>query len=122
MNTIIIFKNIINLIPTGPSDAIPKVDICKRLNITERELRFHIHQMRTSGIPILTSTDLNGYYLPSIDNGQQECLEFIRNQVNRAKACFRSTRGAQAYILRTSNQMSFINDQDGFDEFMSNNI
>lgn len=121
MNTQPNFKRILDLIPAGPEAAISKTDLCQVLGMTDRELRLHIHRMRISGCPILTSTDRAGYFMPSEANGTVECMTFIRQQTHRARSIFRSIRGAKAYIAGSGRQLSFLNGgQDDLESFEAN--
>ena len=105
MNTT--YSNIISQLPRGSKNAITKTDLCNRLNMTPRELRLAIHSMRSMGLPVLSTCSSAGLYLPGSEHGIDECEVFIRNQRNRARACFRSIRGARKFIRSSNGQLDF---------------
>lgn len=103
-----ISETLLDILPLGEVNAIRKADLCQRLDISERDLRSMIHELRASGLPVLSSVSHAGYFLPSAqkDTAARECMAFVRSQRSRALECFRSVRGAKMYIRAAEGQIA----------------
>ena len=105
-------KEILSVLPRGQDLSMPGEVLCRLLKIDDRQLRILILQMRKNGQPILS--DNRGYFLPGQD-GQTECLRFIRRQLARARSSFHSIRGAKKYLDK-DDQLSLL---DLFDDVVN---
>ena len=80
---------IVNFIPEGKINAIPRRDLATLLNMHERQVRQLIQHERESGAPILSDVDEQGGYWVtdlSTPEGQQEAARFLRQERSRAGA------------------------------------
>lgn len=73
--------SLIDLIPVGAENAIPKAQLCEITGLDDRALRMLVQRERKSGAQILTTTTSGGYYLPA---NTQDTVRFIRSMRRRA--------------------------------------
>lgn len=74
-------KGLIDLIPIGAANAIPRAQLCKITGLEDRALRLLVHRERRAGHQILTNTEGGGYYRPE---DTQDTVRFINSMRRRA--------------------------------------
>lgn len=87
---------ILQYISTGSSNGITKAELCKRLNMDEREIRRLIHQARRY-TPILNMQNGKGYFIPDKED-EHLVAKWLAQETARAKSTFWSLRGAKKYL------------------------
>ena len=88
-------KHIMELLPLGQANAVSMYDLSNLLNITDREVRKVIFDLRCKGMVI--AGDNNGYYIP---NGLNELKAYYKLALSRGKATIRSIKAAKREIER----------------------
>lgn len=92
-------SNVEEYLLKGKSNAISRQELAELFGTSDRSIRLMIQERREHGIPILSSCDNTGYYLPADgEMGESECRKFIAQQRSRARMCFISARGAKKYL------------------------
>ena len=74
-------KGLIDLIPIGATNAVPRAQLCKITGLEDRALRLLVHRERRAGHQILTNTEGGGYYRPE---DTQDTVHFISSMRRRA--------------------------------------
>lgn len=87
---------ILQYIPKGSNNGITKVELCKRLNMDEREIRRLIHQARRY-MPILNMQNGKGYFIPDAED-KHIVEKWLTQETKRAKSTFWSLMGAKRYL------------------------
>lgn len=85
--------DIVDYIPIGRENGISRKELCRRTNLTDREVRRYISKARETTC-ICNMSDGAGYYIP---RELAEVENFIRQESARARSIFRSLRGARTY-------------------------
>lgn len=90
-----------HLLP-GRENAISRVALMDKLGLSERGLRLRVERERLEGIPILTSTDIGGYYLPA---NTDDTARFVRSMMSRGIKTLRVAQAVEKTMLEDSGQM-----------------
>lgn len=85
--------DIVKHIPIGHENGISRKELCRRTNLTDREVRKCISKARETTC-ICNMSDGAGYYIPK---EVSEVEHFIRQESARARSIFKSLRGARTY-------------------------
>lgn len=73
---------LVDLIPVGAENAIPKSELIKITGLSDRALRLQVSHERRAGYPILTDCTNSGYYLPE---NEADAVRFVRSMRKRAR-------------------------------------
>lgn len=92
--------NIENYIPYGRDNAISKSELISLTGMTERAVRRAIERARESGIMIMSSSQVRGYWQTE-DIAEME--DFVRQTDNRIKALYFAKAKMQAEICKAKN-------------------
>ena len=95
--------SIIDYIPRGRANAIPRKKLAYITGLTDTKMRELIRQARHEK-PILNLQDGKGYYIP--DN-KEEVRRYIKQEEHRAKSIFANLKSAREYLDQLENQMYF---------------
>lgn len=82
--------NIIEHIPAGFENAISRKDLCRRTNLSDREVRKLIEDARRETI-IISNNDGSGYWIfPDNPTTKEQNLlkKYVKQQESRAKSIF----------------------------------
>ena len=95
--------SIIDYIPKGRANAIPRARLRYITGLTDSKMRELIRQARAD-VPILNLQTGEGYYIP--DN-KEEVRRYIKQEEHRAKSIFANLKSAREYLDQLENQMYF---------------
>lgn len=73
-------NDLINLLGIGAENASSREYLAMTLGTTDRNVRKLIAQAREGGVPIISSSHVSGYFLPS---SEKELIQFKREQLSR---------------------------------------
>lgn len=87
-------NKIIDLLPTGKTNAISQKQLSIILNVSERKLRKIIETERQNGQVICSSMDaeVNGYFLPATVEEAREFYATMKKRITTTLKCLRATR------------------------------
>jgi hypothetical protein len=86
--------NVIEVIPTGKSNAISRKDLASKLKCSDRKARIQIHEARKQ-YPIASNLNTGGYYLPET---KEEAKEFIDMQMSYIISIQDTIKAAKRYM------------------------
>lgn len=90
---------IYEILQSGEDEAITNAELSRRLHMSERQIRKHVHNERRDGYPILSG--IHGYYLPSSDPEiARHQITLFQNQQRKAGRSHMKTAGTAADILK----------------------
>lgn len=95
-------KRIADHLSPGRENAISRVALMDKLGLSERDLRRRVERERLEGAPILTSTDVGGYYLPA---SPDDTARFVASMRNRGVKVLRVAQAVKKTMLEDSGQM-----------------
>ena len=95
--------NILDYIPKGRENAIPRKKLAYITGLTDSKMRELIRLARRD-VPILNLQTGEGYYIP--DN-KEEVKRYIKQEEHRAKSIFANLKSARDYLEKLENQMYF---------------
>lgn len=84
--------NVLEFIPRGKENAITRAELVEKIGLDDRTVRELIHDKRTKGEFIISSTSGKGYYLPE---KREEMERFINQQKSYIKNLQRSISKAE---------------------------
>ena len=73
-------NDLINLLGIGAENASSREYLAMTLGTTDRNVRKLIAQARENGVPIISSSHVSGYFLPS---SEKELIQFKKEQLSR---------------------------------------
>lgn len=95
--------NILDYIPKGRENAIPRKKLAYITGLTDSKMRELIRKARAEK-PIINLQDGKGYYIPT---KEEEVDRFIAQEEKRAKSIFANLRSAKEYKKSLKGQMYF---------------
>ena len=90
------------VLPVGRDNAIFKSELCKLLNLPDRETRLLIERLRRSGMVICS--DERGYYRPA---GVDELRAYCRRCRKRRRSEYLTNKPAEQLLKRWENEQEF---------------
>lgn len=91
-----ITEKLVELIPTGRTNAIPMRDLATLLNISQRAVRVIVQRARELGSPICSEWEnRGGYYFPA---DEHEARSYLRKQRARIKSANAALNGVIKYL------------------------
>lgn len=90
------------VLPVGRDNAIFKSELCKLLNLPDRETRLLIERLRRSGMVICS--DEAGYYRPA---GIEELRAYCRRCRKRRRSDYQTNKGAEQLLKQWENEQDF---------------
>ena len=99
------------VLPVGKENAIAKSELCKLLNMPDRETRLLIERLRRSGMVICS--DESGYYRPA---GIEELRAYCRRCRKRRRSEYQINKAAEQLLKQWEKESEFdgITLLDGF--------
>lgn len=95
-------KKIADHLLPGRENAVSRQALMDRLGVSERDLRRRVERERLEGIPILTSTDVGGYYLPA---SPDDTVRFITSMRSRGIKTLQVAQAVEKSMLEDSGQV-----------------
>lgn len=90
------------VLPVGRDSAICKSELCKLLNLPDRETRLLIERLRRSGMVICS--DEAGYYRPA---GIEELRAYCRRCRKRRRSEYQINKGAEMLLKQWEREQEF---------------
>lgn len=95
-------KKIADHLLPGRENAISRQALMDRLGVSERDLRRRVERERLEGIPILTSTEVGGYYLPA---SPDDTARFVASMRSRGIKTLQVAQAVEKTMLEDSGQV-----------------
>lgn len=95
-------KKIADHLLPGRENAVSRQALMGRLGVSERDLRRRVERERLEGIPILTSTEVGGYYLPS---SPADTARFVASMRSRGVKTLQVAQAVEKSMFEDSGQI-----------------
>lgn len=95
--------NLVELIPMGKENAITRNRLCELTGLSDRKVRMAIHDARTDGVMIISSTGQSGYFMPET---RADVEKFIKQQKSYIRNLQKSVSRAEKELKNFPLQQS----------------
>lgn len=97
-------KKIADHLLPGRENAVSRQALVGRLGVSERDLRRRVERERLEGAPILTSTEVGGYYLPA---SPDDTARFVASMRSRGVKTLQVAQAVEKTMLEEMGQLRF---------------